>query len=349
MPVDLVVTEIHTSEWPAIVGRFSDLTFEQSLAYSRAAAARIGGELRLLAVEHQGQPVAVAAVRLKRVPGLGRGIAWCPSGPLLCRLGTAAPQADEIVGILSALCEEVCGHRGHVLRLRLPGTSLSGTGLDETALAKAAGLSPWAGRPPYRSFVLDLTQGEDRLMQRLNGKWRTDLRFALKSALTLERGDDEGLRRRFLALFDTIQQQKGFRPEIPPEFHFALAGPSCPADYGLDILIARHAGQDVAGIVVGTSGPTATYLFGATGEAGRPLRAGYFLTWEAIRLAAARGVLWYDLGGVDFATNPDVSRFKERMGGEAIEAHAFEARPSGLAVPALLGLERLYYWLKERG
>lgn len=340
----LQLSDVDPADWPGLAMRFADLGYEQSLGYSRPAAARIGGRLRLLQLSRAGQPVAAGALRLKTVPGLGRGIAWCPSGPLLRPLGVAVPGPEEMVEVLRALRSRICGEEGHVLRLRLSGTALPGTGLDSAGLANLAaeaGFVPWAGRSPYRSFALDLTQGPDRLMQRLNGKWRTDLRFALKSGLTLDRGDDDGLRRRFLALFETVQRQKGFRPDITPDFHFALSGPETPDDYALEILIARHAGQDVAGIVVGTSGATATYLFGATGEAGRPLRAGYFLTWQAIGLAIDRGRHWYELGGVDFSENPDVARFKERMGGEAIEAHAFEARPAGPGGTAILALERL--------
>lgn len=338
------------ADWPALAMDFSDFTFEQSLAYGRPAAARIGGELRLWAIERQGQPIAAAAIRLKRVPGLGRGIAWCPSGPLLRRRDAPVPQAGEIVAILSALRAQICGTEGHVLRLRLPGTALLGTGLDAAALAEAAGLMPWAGRPPYRSFVLDLTQGPDRLMQRLNGKWRGHLRFAQKSGLGLDIGFDPALRARFMALYHEVRLEKSFATDIGPEFHFAIPADDWPQpDYGLQIFIATKDGQDIGGIVVVTSGQTATYVFGATIGAGRPLRAGYFLTWEAVLRARGAGALWYDLGGVDFASNPDVSGFKERMGGEAIEAHPFEARPAGLSGTAILGLERLRSWLKGRG
>ncbi len=88
-----------------------------------------------------------------------------------------------------------------------------------------------------------------------------------------------------------------------------------------------------------------TYLFGATGAVGRPLRAGYFLTWEAIRLAREKGCLWYDLGGLDPAENPDVARFKERMNGVPINAEVWQAQPTGLwaggRARLILGLETL--------
>lgn len=237
-----------------------------------------------------------------------------------------------------------------MLRLRLSGTTMSATGSDIagfSALAAEAGFNPWVGRHPYRSFALDLTQGPDRLMQRLNGKWRGHLRFAQKSGLGLDRGYDPALQARFMALYRKVQVGKGFSSEIGPEFHFAIQERDTPADFRLEILIATKDGQDIGGIVVVTSGVTATYVFGATVEAGRPLRAGYFLTWEAVLRACESGALWYELGGVDFSKNPDVSGFKERMGGKPIEAHAFEARPAGPSAAVILALEQLRSLLKR--
>lgn len=329
------------AEWMQTGLVFSDFGFEQSLAYAKPAAERIGGQLQLVAVESAGRVPGAAAIRLRLIPGLGRGIAWIPSGPLVVARGEALPDAAALQAVLTALRQDLCDRQGHVLRFRLSGVALLDHAVVQVAAA-AAGFSPYAGRPPYRSFALDLSQDSDTLMRRLNGKWRTDLRFALKSDLGLDRGFDAALQARFLALYAEVQAAKGFQPEITPEFHFGLCSTgSAHPDYALEILIATKDGKDVAGIVVGTAGPTATYLFGATGDAGRPLRAGYFLTWQAILLAQGRGQRWYDLGGVDFDANPDVARFKERMGGEKIEADVYEARPKDLGGKLIIGLETL--------
>jgi hypothetical protein len=149
-----------------------------------------------------------------------------------------------------------------------------------------------------------------------------------------------------MAMFDVVQGVKGFSPDIPPAFHFALLDSA--ADYGLEILIAHKDGTDLAGIVIGTAGTTATYLFGATADAGRPVRAGYFLQWEGIALSQSRGLHWYDLGGIDFDSNPEVSRFKERMGGVAIAADPYEARPADPVGRAIIGLETLRARMKGK-
>ena len=340
----LSVREVAYTDWPTYAQQFRDLSFEQSLTYGRAATARISGKMRCLVLERDGHPVAAAQVRIKTLPGLGRGIAWIASGPLLLPLEGSAPSHAVIAEVLSALRTEIALRQGHVLRLRLPGIAFHDQ--DEMAkVAKAAGFAPTDRAPVYRSIAIDLQQNEAALMAAMNGKWRTDLRYAQKSGLALEVGYSPEMQARFLVLFRDIQAAKGFSPDITPEFHFALSGP----DLHYDILIITKDGQDLAGIVIGTSGRCTVYLFGATAEAGRALRAGYLLTWEGIRLAQSRGIDWYDLGGVDFDDNPDVARFKDRMNGRKIEAAGpYETHYGGPLAHLIKAVEGLRAKLRKR-
>jgi FemAB family len=339
----LNVLQIAPNDWPALAAGFRDLSFEQTFAYAEAAARRIGAKLRFYAVVRDGHVVAATAVRIKTVPGLQRGIAWIASGPLVLPRTGVVPDEAMLASIFTALCAELGDRQGHVLRLRLSGLAR----LDPEAVARAtaiAGLVRARRAPGYRSAAVDLSRDRSKLMEALNGKWRTDLRFAQKSGLVLERGSGAKIEARFLAMFDEVQAAKGFRPEIPPQFHFKLGGP----DYAVETLIAAKEGKDVAGIVIGSAGGCTTYLFGATTDAGRPLRAGYFLTWEAVCLAQDLGMSWYDLGGIDAVMNPDVARFKERINGCSLLAEPFEQRPTGLLQRFVLQAEALRAGLRQR-
>ena len=339
----LLVREVPETEWPTYARQFRDLSFEQSLTYGRAATARIGGKMRCLVLEREGQLIAAAQVRIKTLPGLGRGIAWIASGPLLLPLDGPAPPPAVIAEVFAALRAELALRQGHILRLRLPGIAFHEQGMI-TSIAQTTGFAPTNRAPVYRSIAIDLRQDESALMANLNGKWRTDLRYALKSGLTLNVGTGPDMQARFLVLFRDIQAAKGFAPDITPEFHFALSGP----DLSYDILIITKDGQDLAGIVIGTSGRCTVYLFGATAEAGRALRAGYLLTWEGIRLSQQRGMHWYDLGGVDFDENPDVARFKDRMNGQKIEAAGpYETHSGGPVAHLIKALETLRAKLRK--
>ena len=341
----LAVRQVAVSDWPALFNRFLDSSFEQSAAYAAAAAQRIKGHVAYMAVCRGDSAIAAAAMRIRTVPVLGRGIVWCPSGPLITPADGRQPDTGTLAAILSALRHEVAVQQGHILRLRLPGTAF----LDEEMVSSAAaqaGFDPAkGGQGAYASAALDLSQDTATLMSRLKGKWRTDLRAAWKAGLELARGNSQEMQARFLALFDTVQAAKDFHTEITPDFHFDLSmGP----DYAVEILIATHNGQDVAGIVIGHAGATSTYLFGATIPAGRPLRAGYFLTWEALAIARDRGARWYDLGGIDAEANPDVARFKLRMNGRQFTAVPFEARGPGVVPRMVVGLEALHARLRHQ-
>jgi len=334
---------VSEDDWPAIAESFSDLGFEQTLSYSKAAARRIGGETQFLAVKRGDRIIAAAALRLKTLPGLGRGVVWIPSGPLVRRNNGGPVGVTEVMESLVALRNKVVMQDGHILRLRLPATAFLGADELQERIA-GAGYTETDRAASYRTFIVDLGNDEDTLMRNLNGKWRTDLRAASKAGLALDVGCDSSIQARFLKIFEPHQARKEFRPEISPQFHFALAG----AAYPLDILMATKDGVDVAGIVVGRAGPTATYLFGATSLDGRQLKAGYFLTWQGILKSRLAGCLWYDLGGVDFDINPDVARFKQRIGGIEVVSAPYEARPGGLVPRIIGGLEAVRWALRER-
>lgn len=340
----LSIRSVSETDWPAITAQFRDMGFEQSLTYGRAAAARIGAKMHCLVLERDGHLIAAAQARIKTLPGLGRGIAWIASGPLLLPLEGPAPDSAVIGEVLAALRQELVGRRGHILRLRLPGIAFHDP--EVTAdIAKTAGFVPTDRAPTYRSVAIDLKQDLTVLMANLNGKWRNCLRFALKSELSVEIGKGPDMATRFLRLFCVVQASKGFSTDITPEFHFALFG----ADLSHDILLVTKDGEDLAGIVIGTSGRGAVYLFGATPDAGRAWRAGYLLTWEGVRLSQQRGLDWYDMGGLDFDTNPDLAKFKGRMNGVNIDAAGpYEARAGGAVSSLITGLEALRAKLRRR-
>lgn len=340
----LVVRTVSPAEWPRISGAFRDLTFEQSLTYGQAAAARIGGAAEFVTLNDvQGQTLAAACIRIKCVPGLKRGVAWIASGPLVARHGEPDFKAVELPALLTTIAAHV--HRtGHILRLRLP--AIAGHDpMEIDALAADAGFQATDRAPGYRSIAIDLAQSEETLMAALHGKWRNPLRNALKAELEIDCGPIAELADRFHVLYQEVQQAKGFHPDIPPEFFYPLKGP----DFDHEVLIARKDGTDVAGITLGRAGVMATYLFGATTDAGRKLNAGHFLIWQAILRGRSLNLRWFDLGGIDINENPSVARFKLRTGGREISAAGpYEARPIGIAPALIAGAESLHRLLKGK-
>ena len=335
---------ISEREFLAMAGGFLDRNYEQSLTYERAAAARIGAGTQIFAIEAGADVLALALVRVKAVPGLGRGIAWVPSGPLVVRQGLAPPDAAHLAAVLGALRQRVAVEEGHILRVRLAGQSLVDPAVEEEAFC-LAGFHPSRWDHAYHSALMDLAKDDAALMAALDHKWRTNLRHGLRAELAIDAGDTADLRARFLTLYDDARRLKGFDVDIPPEFYFELAGP----DLRLDVLIVHQDGVDLAGGVSGFTGPAGIYLFAATPEAGRQFRAGYLLTWQVITRSRELGASTFDIGGIDVTgRNEEVARFKQRLHGTPIDNQVYETDGGGSAVPMIRALEGLHHRMHHR-
>ncbi len=326
MTTPLTLKTVTQSDWPSISAAFRDLTYEQSLTYASAAAARIGAEAQFVTLtDNSGQHVAAACLRFKRIPGLGRGIAWIAAGPLVQRRGQSDASAEDLRAVLAALRAHA-QTTGNILRLRFPALAQ----YDPATLGLMAtqeGFEPTTRAASYRTVIVDCDQNEDTLMRALHGKWRNPLRNALKAGLGFEHLPILEGAERFDTLYREVQAVKGFDPDIPPAFYYALDG----ADFTHEVLIARKHGVDIAGMTIGRAGENAVYLFGATTDAGRHLNAGHYLMWQSILRCRALGMKSLDLGGIDPDANPSVTRFKQRTGGtDTVAAGPFEFRPGGL-------------------
>lgn len=339
-----IVRPVSPDNWPEISLKFRDLTYEQSLTYSIAAAGRIGASSEFLSVETaSGKVVAAAAARLRKIPGLGRGIVWIPSGPLLVPTDSSEPSAESLGAILDALRNHYVRKAGHILRLRLPAISR----VDRADIFAKHGFIPTENALAYKTVLIDLSKSEETLWKSLHGKWRNPLRNAMKAGIEIDHLPFTQSHDRFFPLYNQVQQTKGFEPDIGPEFYKDLTGP----DFEHDTLIAHKDGSDIGTMTIGRTGGSSVYLFGATPDAGRKLNAGYLLMWHAMLWAAKQGDDWFDLGGVSVGENPTIARFKLRTGGDEITAPGpYEARARGFVPSAILVAEQVHKkvrgWLK---
>lgn len=340
----LSVRVLSPSEWPACSAAFLDLTYEHSLTYAHAAANRIGADPQfVLLTTSSGKPVACACLRIKRIPGLGRGIAWIAAGPLVQHVDQPDPGLETLRAVLTALRAHAT-ETGHILRLRFPIVARHDvSALDQLAIEE--GFSHSDRSPSYRTILIDCNQDKDTLMHNLHGKWRNPLRNALKSKMVLDIIPIANAHERFHALYQEVQAAKGFQPDIPPEFYYTLKG----LDFTHEVLFAQHDGIDIGGMTIGRSGTNAVYLFGATSEAGRRLNAGHYLMWHSILRCKELGMKWYDLGGIDPESNPTVTRFKQRVGGADLQAAGpYEFQHKGRISRMIRAAEALHVRLKGR-
>lgn len=338
-PKQISLRSIAPEDWPGLSSRFDDLTYEQSLTYAQAAADRIGAATEFVGLyDVHDTPVAAACLRIKKIPVLNCGIAWIAAGPLTRLRDMPDPDPETVCAILSGL-RHYAHSAGHILRLRFPVQASP----SADAIART-GFVPTQRSAPYRTVLIDPDQNDNALMKALHGKWRNPLRNALKAGVELETGPITALSGRFSKLYEQVRAAKGFQPDIPPEFYYHLSGP----DFEHDVLIARKDNVDIGAMTIGYAGPNATYLFGATSDAGRRLNAGHYLMWQAMLYCRERGLKCLDLGGIDQEANPSVTRFKLRTGGADVTASGpYESRPNGITARMIDWAESLHRKLKS--
>lgn len=331
-----VATPISPEEAARLGEGLRDLSWRQAPAYAAHAARDIGADCEFVALSSGGERFGVAAVRLKTLPLTRLGIAYVAQGPAVSPAG--AFDAARFGAAVEALRTEYVHRRGLVLRIQPP-LYAGGHQPKIAAIFAAHGFAP-LHRPPYRTILLDLAPPLDQLRARLNGKWRTELSRAERQGISVTRTNAVEGFERFLPLFDQLAARKGFSAAQDAAFFTDLARAAKGQPDDIVVHLAEHDGACIAGHVGSFSGDTAVYLLGAADPKGRELRASYLLQWAVIEHARSLGQAIYDLGGIDEAANPDVFKFKSRMGGAIVEAAAgFELAPGAWAGRAVRAAE----------
>ena len=314
------------------------MSFAQGWAYAQTLASEQGAVSEYVVTTLDGTPVAVAAVRIKRIPGLPLSVSYVSRGPVMLDDAPEDVAYNDVTDSLAAWC---LSKRSGSVRIAPP---------------VLAGSPPvWPPERPgwevtdkaYFTIVLDLTPGLDETRRSFKQKWRNQLNASERKGLEIVIDEGPESVERFAPLYQTIVSRKGFDSDLGPEF-FGRVQRAADEDDRLTCLFAVHEGQDVAGIVVYLRGGTATYILGASTKAAMQVKASYLLQWSAIELAHARGCSSYDLGGIDPVANPGVYHFKSGMGGQEVQSLPMIERASSRAVGlGLRSLEKLYR-LKNR-
>ncbi|MBC24424.1 MAG: hypothetical protein CMJ32_10985 [Phycisphaerae bacterium] len=308
------VVVIGPERWLEHARRFSDFTHLQESVFATAMADRTRSELEHVVIERSGMMRAAAIVRIHHVP-IGRDIAYINGGPLMLlkEAGSSPPVED----ILAALRSEYQVRRGCLLYIQPTITSFMEID-DLQGQILAGGFEPDASRRRYRTILIRTDASIEVMRQSLHGKWRNSLKKAESSGLEIEDDDSPEMLARVDPLFSDLVQQKSFKTLMPSGTFTSLQWSDGRSPV-LRAAVASLEGTDVACLLYGMHGLGAIYLVGASGADGRRINASYLLQWHVIRRCHDAGVRWYDLGGIDTDDNPDVYRFKDRMGGKKVE------------------------------
>lgn len=292
--------------WEAFLGGFSPAPYLQSWAWGEFQTQVGRAAQRLLICADDGQPVAAAQVLTHRYP-LGFRSLYLPQAPVFRDGFHDDPAVWQ--ALIGALGESGQAARALFIRFE-PQQSLD--------LGNRLPVRRVASVQPSVTHLLDLTKGEEALLNSMHSKTRYNIRLAERQGVTVEAGGAE-LLEDFLALLSQTEARHGVRFFGPAYFRALWATQA--ARPHLRFFRARHHDQTLASILLYTFGDTAVYLHGGSTREGRQHMGPHLAQWTAIRESQQRGLHWYDFRGVAPADAPAThpwagfSRFKRGFGG----------------------------------
>ena len=308
------IDEIAEPEWNTLLGQFADASLYQTWAYGGVS----WGEKQLshLVLKRDGQPVALAQLRLVRVPLIGRGVAYLRWGPV-CAPCAGAWEEAILRETMRTITEEYVHRRRLLLRIVPSQFSQDTEGTRFLEICQELGLQQDLDAKPYRTFRVDLTPPLDQLRKKLDQKWRNQLNGAERNGLTLVEGTGDELYQQFLALYDDMMARKQFETTVDPR-EFQRIQQRLPERQKMLVLVTEKDGRPMTGLVGSVLGDMGIYLLGATSDEGMKTKGSYLLQWTFIQRLKERGCRSYDLGGINPEKNPGVYHFKQGLGGEEV-------------------------------
>jgi lipid II:glycine glycyltransferase (peptidoglycan interpeptide bridge formation enzyme) len=304
------IENVGWNRWMEILQEFDDAVIYQTWPYG---AIRWGEDkLSHLILSRGSEIVAMAQCTVRRVPGLGAGIAYVPWGPIWRLHGK---ERDPVVfqQMLRTLQREYVERRG--LLLRIAPNEMDDTISPLISILEEEGFQLDATIAPYRTFLLDLSYSLEEVRKGFKRQWRQNLNHAEHNGLKIIQGTADELYQTFLDLYQQMLNRKDFDPGVDVH-EFGQIQKGLPNAFKMNIMICESEKKPVAALVVSSLGNSAIALHAATAEKGLDLKAAYFLQWRMIEWLKSMGICWYDLGGIDPEKNPGGYQYKSGLSGK---------------------------------
>lgn len=340
--MNFYIQKLDERSWIEEAQKFNDYSYTHFWKYSEKSAERIKAfSENISIVDSDGNILALANIRIRLIPfGLG-GVAYVSDGPMVDKGQKYIDSTLKIV--LSVLKEEYVEKRGLVLRISQR-HKIDTLCDEETQVYKNNAFYKFEFT--NSTMLIDLEQELDGIRKGLHQKWRNILNKSEKQDIKIIAGYDDQLFSDFSSLFKNLINKKNFKVDMDDNF-FASIQKVSDIKEKFQLVIAYKDETPISGHLSSICGDTSVYILGATNSIGRNLGAAYLLQWYVINESKKQGCRWYDLGGVDKELNPDVYRFKQRMGGvETKRGNVFQFK-YGIRGAIILFFEKLYKHIRN--
>ncbi len=205
---------------------------------------------------------------------------------------------------------------------------------------------------PPDTVLIDLLPCEEEILAAMHKKTRYNIGLASKKGVEIFWGTEENLDD-WYTLYKTTSERDKIAIHALDYYKrvFTLARDTVGAPV-VKIVLARHEGDLLAGIIVVIDGKRATYLYGASSNVKRNMMPAYALQWEAMKKAKEQGCETYDMFGIPPTNDPHhpmygLYRFKTGFGGTVFHRlGAWDYQYSNLFYPlyrVFEALRKFYY------
>jgi lipid II:glycine glycyltransferase (peptidoglycan interpeptide bridge formation enzyme) len=297
------------------------------------------------------QLVGVGLVLYRRMPLVGRSLAYLPEGPVLTW------SDPDLAEMLAATAQHLRRRRAFGIRIGPPvvmrrwnavtvkkaiadGANLrlgdvpcderSRIGARVVEVLRTGGWRPvsggegfTAGQPTF-VFQLPLTdRDEASVLAGMNQLWRRNIKKAAQAGVKVSVGSAADLPE-FHALYVETAARDRFTPRPLRYFQQMFEAMQHEDPDRIRLYLARHEGDLVAATTAVRVGRHVWYSYGASSTAKREVRGSNAVQWQMIRDALAAGADVYDMRGITetlAADDPHIGliQFKVGTGGSAIE------------------------------
>ncbi len=162
-------------------------------------------------------------------------------------------------------------------------------------------------QPPDTTRV-DLTAGEDEILNRMKSKWRYNINLARRKGVKIEKvlGNSLNLSEKvdiFYDLYKITSERDGIAMHAKSYYEDLLRNSAAEIADGKDsprvsLYIASHEGDALGAIITLFSRTEAVYLYGCSSNVKRNLMPNFLLQWTAMQDAKAYGSSYYDMYGM---------------------------------------------------
>lgn len=268
----------------------------------------LGWEARRVLLVAEGAPLhETAAVQLliRRIPGLGWGMAHGPRGPV----GARSPEV--FCRLVAALREWARAHKVSTIILDPPVTA-------DSRLGRALLASPWrevSALSQTRCHIIDLSPGVDPWtnVRRKHREWirrarRRGIEVVWTDADSTHLEADRAIGQ-FLEVYAGLANRIGIAMARPE--YYRLLWDLFSNSGRAQLVVATESGATAAAMLHLTYGSEMLWFAGGQTDDGSATGAGKLLLWESIVRARTSGVLRYNLWGT--ATD-GLAHYKEGFG-----------------------------------